>query len=85
MFEQISEEINRIKERNNRVELDKAWERSFTRRFTIMALTYVVAVIWLLMIDESDEFLKALVPVFGYLLSTLSLPFAKRFWLRRRG
>ena len=28
----IEEEINNIKERNKRVELDKAWETSWTRK-----------------------------------------------------
>jgi hypothetical protein len=82
MLEQILDEMNKIKERNRRVELDKAWEQSSTRRFAIMALTYIVAVAWLLMINEKDAFLKALVPVFGYGLSTLSLPFIKKIWSR---
>jgi hypothetical protein len=84
MIEQITQEINKIKERNKRVELDKAWEKSFTRRFAIALLTYLVAVVWLWLINESNLWLKSLVPVFGYLLSTLSLPIIKKIWEQSR-
>ena len=35
-----------IKERNKRVELDKAWETSWTRKLCICILTYIVVVIY---------------------------------------
>ncbi len=38
----IEKEIEKIKERNKRVEKDKAWETSWTRRICIMILTYIV-------------------------------------------
>lgn len=78
------EEIRLLQERNRRVEGDKAWEVSWTRRLYIMALTYVVALVWLLLIKEPLAGLKAVVPVAGYLLSTLSLPVLKKGWLQRR-
>jgi hypothetical protein len=79
----IEKEINEIKLRNSRVETDKAWEKSFTRRFFISAMTYVIALIWLLMIHDTIPWLKAFVPVIGYILSTLSLPFIKNWWLAK--
>lgn len=79
----IEQEIDQIKERNMRVELDKAWERSWTRRLFIAAVTYVIASIWLVLIHDTNPFLKALVPTAGYLLSTLSLPFIKTWWSKK--
>lgn len=76
--------IEEILKRNARVELDKAWEVSWTRRFIITALTYVVAVTWLMVIDNEKPFLSALVPVGGYLFSTLSLPFIKVWWIQNK-
>ncbi len=70
-----------INERNKRVEADKAWETSKTRRLVISILTYVIAVIWLLAIDESKPYAKALIPVGGYILSTLVLTPLKQWWL----
>lgn len=78
------EEIENLKERNRRVELDKAWETSLTRRITVALLTYIVASGWLLMIENGKPFLNALVPAGGYLLSTLSLPFVKRRWIKKQ-
>ena len=77
------EEIIKIKDRNQKVEIDKAWELSWTRRIFIALITYLVALIWLLMISEANAWLKAFVPVAGYGLSTLSLPFLKAWWVSR--
>ena len=76
----IDQEIAKINERNTRVELDKAWEVSWTRRLFIAAVTYLIAGIWLVLIDDSNPWLKAFVPTGGYILSTLSLPFIKAWW-----
>jgi len=80
----LVKEIDQLKERNYRVEMDKAWETSWIRRVTIMTLTFIVASIWLLIIDETNVLLKAMVPAFGYLLSTLSIPQIKKLWMRHK-
>ena len=38
----MEERIEKIEERNKRVELDKAWETSWVRRIGIMILTYKI-------------------------------------------
>jgi hypothetical protein len=76
----LEQEIELIKERNNKVSQDKAWEVSWTRRGFIAVMSYVVAAVWLVIIKDSYPFLKAFVPMAGYLLSTLSLPVIKTWW-----
>ncbi len=78
---EIEKEIFEIKERNARVELDKEWEVSVLRRGFIAAVTYVVALTWLVLIKETEVGLKAAVPVIGYLISTFSLPWLKGIWI----
>jgi hypothetical protein len=78
----IEAEIHGIKSRNQKVEIDKAWEVSWTRRLFIGIVTYVVAGLWLVMINDTNPWLKALVPSGGYILSTLSLPFVKKWWVK---
>ena len=80
----IEQEILNIKQRNQKVESDKAWEVSLTRRMFIALVTYIVALIWLYSIKEPSAYLKSLVPVLGYLLSTLSLPFVRKWWAKRQ-
>ncbi len=75
--------LQQILERNKRVEADKAWETSKTRRGFIMCITYVTASCFLYMIGNDAFWMNALVPMGGYLLSTLSLPPLKRWWLER--
>lgn len=74
-------EINKIKERNKRVELDKLWETSWTRRIFIMILTYIVVIIYSFLVKEVDNiFFSSLVPVIGFILSTLSLKIIRKIW-----
>jgi len=71
----MKSEILKIKERNKRVEIDKAWETSNTRRMIIAILTYIVVVIFLFSIDAPNPLLSAFIPAIGFILSTLTLPF----------
>lgn len=80
----FEQEIVQIKERNKRVESDKAWEKSWARRLTISIITYFVAASWLITINDSLPWLKSFVPVVGYWLSTLSLPWVKHAWLKKQ-
>ena len=77
----IEDEIKNIKARNARVELDKKWETSWTRRLCICVLTYIVVVIYSFTIQQiSNIFPSSLVPVIGFTLSTLSLGFVRKIW-----
>ncbi len=77
----LEEEIVKIKERNQRVELDKKWETSWTRKICIMILTYIVVIIYSYVIRNIDNiFLSSLVPVIGFTLSTLSLKMVRKIW-----
>lgn len=80
-LKELEEEIVKIKERNKKVELDKAWETSWTRKICIMILTYIVVIIYSYVIKEFDNiFLSSLVPVIGFTLSTLSLRLVRNIW-----
>ncbi len=77
----IEKEIKDIKERNKRVEKDKAWETSWTRRIFIMILTYLVVIAYSYIIKKYDNILlSSLVPVIGFTLSTLSLKLVRKIW-----
>ena len=77
----LEEKIKKIEERNKRVELDKKWETSWTRKLCIMILTYIVVIVYSYLIRNFDYiFLSSLVPVIGFLLSTLSLKLIRKIW-----
>lgn len=80
-IEALEREIHTIKERNKRVEADKAWETSNTRRALIALITYILAtlVLWLISIEE--PYLGAFIPTLGYILSTLTIQFGKKLWV----
>jgi len=83
-LEDLNKEIEAIKARNFRVDTDKAWETSWTRRILISTLTYVIAYAWLVIISESSPYLKAVIPTAGYILSTISVSKAKMIWVKSR-
>ncbi|MBP3502155.1 MAG: hypothetical protein J6K42_01555 [Clostridia bacterium] len=77
----LEKEIEQIKQRNKKVELDKAWETSWTRRICIMILTYIVVIIYSHLIQNTNNIaLSSLVPVIGFTLSTLSLKLIRKIW-----
>ncbi|MFZ1258630.1 MAG: hypothetical protein WAQ25_04120 [Candidatus Saccharimonas sp.] len=75
--------VRHIEERNQRVEFDKAWESSWTRKVCIATLTYVVVWLYLYFVVHVDPWINALVPTIGFLLSTLTLGWVKGQWIRR--
>ncbi|MFH1199869.1 MAG: hypothetical protein V1708_02270 [Candidatus Micrarchaeota archaeon] len=82
-IELLEKEINVLKERNRRVEADKAWETGTARRAMIFLLTYAVIVVFFVSARLPDPFANSLVPAIAFALSGLSLPFFKKVWLAR--
>ena len=81
---ELLKEIELIKERNRTVELNKKWETSLTRKICIAILTYIVVLTYTFLIDRvTNMFLTSLVPVIGFLLSTLSLNLIRKIWEKR--
>lgn len=83
-IELLKKEVEAIKARNKRVEGDKAWEVSRTRTFFIAASTYVLVLIFLLLIKDEYPFLNALAASASYIISTESYGILKRWWLGKR-
>jgi len=78
----LEKRIEMIEARNKRVELDKRWETSLTRRISICILTYIVVILFSYLINKGNNiFLSSLVPVIGFTLSTLSLGIIRKIWL----
>ena len=84
MEKELQKEIEKIKERNKKVELDKKWETSLTRKICIAVLTYIVVIIYTTLTSKIDNvFLTSLVPVIGFTLSTLSLNMVRKIWEKK--
>ena len=80
----LEEKIEKIEERNKRVELDKKWETSITRKICIMLLTYIVVISYSYLVRNNNNiFLSSLIPVIGFGLSTLSLKIIRKIWEKK--
>jgi hypothetical protein len=83
MQKKLENEIKKIKQRNKSVEADKAWETSYTRRLLLTIFTYLAIGIYLRVIKIEMPWLNAIVPAVAFMLSTLTLPFFKKLWLKK--
>ncbi len=75
-------EIEKLQERNKRVEIDKAWETSLTRRVLLTIFTYLAIGVYLSYIKVQQPWLNAIVPAVAFMLSTLTLPYFKKLWIK---
>lgn len=81
---ELEEKIEKIEQRNKRVELNKAWETGTLRKVIIAILTYLVMVLFFHAINVDNPWINAVVPTLGFLLSTLSLSLIKQLWINSR-
>ncbi len=83
-IEKLKQEIEEIKQRNRKVESDKAWETSMVRRLSVALVTYAFISLVFYSMGVNNPFFNAIVPTIGYLLSTLSLGLIRDAWVRTR-
>lgn len=78
----LEDKIKKIEKRNKRVEVDKAWETSNYRKVSIVVITYIFMVIVMYLLWMKNVFINALIPTFGYILSTLSIDLLKKNYIK---
>ena len=81
---ELEKRVLALEERNKRVETDKGWETSWTRRILVGLFTFLAIGIYMWAIDISNSWLNAIVPTVGFMLSTLTLPTFRKIWLKNR-
>lgn len=81
-LDDLEKRITRIEQRNQRVEKDKEWEISYTRRGLLIIFTYLAIGFYLNAINVSEAWLNAIVPSLAFWFSTLTLPYFKKVWDR---
>ncbi|OGM96447.1 MAG: hypothetical protein A3B86_03255 [Candidatus Yanofskybacteria bacterium RIFCSPHIGHO2_02_FULL_38_22b] len=82
-MENLEQRIQKTEERNSKVEVDKAWEVSWMRRILLTIFTYLAIGIYMWAIDVPRPWINSVVPAVGFMLSTLTMPFFKKVWLKR--
>lgn len=75
--------IRKIESRNRKVEMEKKWETSWTRRLAITFLTYWAVLLYLYIVGNSSPWVNAIVPAAAFLLSTLALGWLRELWRKK--
>ena len=78
----LEKRIKVIESKNSSVELNKAWETSYTRKLLLILFTYLAISLYLFFIVHINPWINAVVPAIGFLLSTLTLPYFKKLWAK---
>ncbi len=78
----LEKEVELIKQRNRRVETEKEWETSWTRRIMVALFTYLVIALFFSFAGIAQPFINAIVPAIAFVLSTLSVPLLRNLWLK---
>ncbi len=76
--------LSAIELRNRRVEENKKWEMSWIRRGSVAILTYASIVCYHIAIGADNIFIISVVPVLGFIASTLSLQFIRSLFDKRK-
>lgn len=79
----LESRVTQLESRNKRVEFDKAWETSWTRRLLLTLFTYLALGLYMWAIDISRPFLNSIVPAVGFMISTFTMPWLKSKWIDR--
>lgn len=79
---ELEERIKEIESRNTNVEMNKAWETSYTRRILVIVFTYLAIALYLKFIVGINPLVNAIVPAAGFLLSSLTLPWFQKMWVK---
>ncbi len=81
-IKKLEREISNINARNAKVETDKSWETSWTRRIIIFILTYLAIAAYFYAIGLPSPLINSFVPSVAFVISTLTLPFFKKIWTK---
>ena len=81
---ELEKRVAAIEGRNARVEADKAWETSLTRRGLLVLFIYLAIGTYFWAISLPYPWLNAIVPAAAFLLSTLTIEYLKKMWLAAR-
>ena len=83
-IKELENRIEKIEKRNRKVENDKAWETCLLRKVLIIIMTYIFAVLYLKIADNTNPYFGAVVPCVGFYLSTQSIKVVKKWWIKMR-
>lgn len=78
----LEKEIEIIKNRNKRVEADKAWETSRFRLVVLSVITFIFSMAVLYFVKTEEYLLSAFSSTAGLIISSQSLPLIKKWWIK---
>ena len=80
---ELENSIKKIEKRNKKVEANKSWETSIFRKVSVAIITYIFMIIVMYLLWIENVFINALIPTFGYILSTLWIEVLKKNYIKK--
>ncbi len=79
----LKKEIENLKQRNKKVELEKSWETSYFRIIGILISTFIIIYTIMYIAWFWDKIVWSLISAIWYLISTFSLWFLKKIYIKK--
>lgn len=79
----LEKEIEKLKKRNKKVELEKSWETSLYRKISIIIITYFFMILIIYLLKIENIFISAIIPTLWYFFSTLSILVVKNIYIKK--
>ncbi|QQG49651.1 MAG: hypothetical protein HZB70_02530 [Candidatus Berkelbacteria bacterium] len=80
----LEKRVSAIEARNAKVASDKEWETSLIRKIILLITTYLLIGAYMQLMGINRPWGNAIIPSIGFLISTLTLQWAKNAWLKSR-
>ncbi|MBP6910328.1 hypothetical protein KBC03_01910 [Patescibacteria group bacterium] len=70
-LDSLIKDVEAIKARNHRVELEKTREISLARKLRIAVITYILLGLYMYAIGDQRRYLNAIVPTVGFVIGSM--------------
>jgi len=78
----LEEQVQKLILLEKYIALQKKWDQSRIRITLNASGVYLVTVIFMHVLAIENPAVSALIPVFGYVITTISLPLVKKLWIK---
>ncbi|MCA9386583.1 hypothetical protein KC669_00970 [Candidatus Dojkabacteria bacterium] len=78
----LEEKVEKLNLLNRYTQMQDEWDKSITRIVLVVIFTYAFVVLFMYFLGVKNPLLNALLPAGAYILSTRTIPYFKKIWIR---
>ncbi|MCA9381372.1 hypothetical protein KC678_03845 [Candidatus Dojkabacteria bacterium] len=79
----LEEKVEKLNLLNRYSEMQDEWDKSLTRIVLVVVFTYLFVVLFMYFLGVENPIINALLPAGAYILSTRTIPYVKKIWIKQ--